>query len=121
MKKHQQRIAARNQLEGYIFSCKQAVEDAPADRLSESDKNTVRDKCNAELKWLDSNSLAEKEEFEDHMKETQRVCGPIMAKIHSGAAGAGPKAQGYGQQLMHLVPPLKKLIKLIAIKYYKIL
>lgn len=84
--KHQQRIQARNQLESYIFGCKQAVEDAPADKLTESDKNAVKDKCAAELKWLDSNTLAEKEEFEDHLKEAQKVCGPIMSKMHGGGA-----------------------------------
>jgi heat shock protein 1/8 len=96
--KHQQRIQARNQLESYVFGCKQAVEDAPADRLSESDKTAVKDKCAAELKWLDSNTLAEKEEFEDHLKELQRVCGPIMSKIHSGDAAAAGGAKTCGQQ-----------------------
>jgi heat shock 70kDa protein 1/2/6/8 len=97
--KHQQRIQARNSLESYIFGCKQAVEDAPADKVTEDDKKTVRDKCASELSWLDSNSLAEKEEFEDHLKDVQRVCGPIMAKMHGGNAGAkGNPTFGQGQQ-----------------------
>nr|ADL27420.1 heat shock protein 70 [Chironomus riparius] len=94
--KHQQRIQARNQLESYIFGCKQAVEDAPAGKLSEDDKKVVRDKCTSELSWLDSNTLAEKEEFEDHLKDVQRVCGPIMAKMHGGAGAQ--KAGGCGAQ-----------------------
>ena len=92
--KQQQRIVARNQLESYIFGCKQAVEEASADKLSESEKNVVQEKCKSELAWLDSNTLAEKEEFEDHLKEAQRVCGPIMAKMHAGASkGAGQQTQ----------------------------
>lgn len=92
--KHQQRIQARNQLETYIFGCKQAVEDAAADKLTEEDKKIVRDKCTSELAWLDSNTLAEKEEFEEHLKETQKVCSPIMTKMYSGATkGCAGNAQ----------------------------
>ncbi|CRK88905.1 CLUMA_CG002650, isoform A [Clunio marinus] len=36
--KQQKRIQSRNQLEAYIFGCKQAVEDAPAGKLTEDDK-----------------------------------------------------------------------------------
>ncbi|CAG9807767.1 unnamed protein product [Chironomus riparius] len=81
--KQQKRIQARNQLESYIFGCKQAVEDAAAGKLTDNDKKAVRDKCTTELSWLDGNTLAEKEEFDDHLKDTQKVCSPIMAKIHS--------------------------------------
>jgi heat shock 70kDa protein 1/2/6/8 len=94
--KQQKRIQSRNQFEAYIFGCKQAVEDAPAGKLTDADKKTVIDKCESELKWLDTNTLAEKEEFEDHMKETQRVCSPIMSKLHGSSGptgpGCGPKA-----------------------------
>ena len=104
--KQQKRIQARNQLEAYIFGCKQAIEDAPADKLTEDDKKTVRDKCSTELAWLDSNTTAEKDEFEDHLKDVQRTCGPIMSKLHGGAGGAGGGfgpgagggARGAGQQ-----------------------
>lgn len=93
--KQRQRVLARNTLEGYIFSCKQAVEDAPVGKLTESDKETVKNKCAEEMKWLDSNTLAEKDEFEDHLKDLQRVCGPIMAKMHGGGAEGGQSANGH--------------------------
>lgn len=92
--KQQKRIQSRNQLEGYIFGCKQAIDEAAADKLTEDDKKIVRDKCSTDLAWLDSNTLAEKEEFEDRLKEAQKICGPIMSKLHAGA-GAAPKS---GQQ-----------------------
>ncbi|CRK88906.1 CLUMA_CG002506, isoform A [Clunio marinus] len=96
--KQQKRIQSRNQLEAYIFGCKQAVEDAPAGKLTEDDKKVVRDKCLSELSWLDSNNLAEKEEFEDHLKEAQKVCSPIMAKLHGGAGGPGFTPNGGQKQ-----------------------
>ncbi|XP_029733907.2 heat shock 70 kDa protein cognate 2 [Aedes albopictus] len=86
--RQREKITARNQLESYIFNCKQAVEDAPAGKLSDADKQTVKDKCTSEMSWLDGNTLAEKDEFEHHLKECQRVCGPIMAKMHQGGSGA---------------------------------
>ncbi|XP_066149422.1 heat shock 70 kDa protein cognate 2 [Euwallacea fornicatus] len=91
--KQKERISARNQLEGYIFSAKQAVENAPSDKLSEDDKKLVQDKCSAALQWLDGNQLAEKDEFEDRLKQLQGECQPIMMKMHQGGA-AGAQGQG---------------------------
>lgn len=52
----------------------------------------MRDKCSEVLSWLDSNQLAEKDEFEDKLKQLQRDCSPIMTKLHQGgAAGGGAK------------------------------
>jgi len=78
-----ERIAARNSLENYTFTVKQAVEDpAMSGKLSEQDKESVKTKVADVISWLDSNSLAEKEEFQSKEKELHRVCSPIMAKLH---------------------------------------
>ncbi|XP_053399981.1 heat shock protein 70 B2-like [Mercenaria mercenaria] len=93
-----ERVTARNQLESYIFSAKQAANDA-GDKLPDSDKQTVISKCDEALKWLDQNSLAEKDEFEHHLKDLQQACSPIMTKLHGGGAhgssssGSGPKVE----------------------------
>ncbi|XP_023937772.1 heat shock protein 68-like [Bicyclus anynana] len=89
--KQRERVTARNHLETYIFGVKQAVDDA-GDKLSEQDKQQARSECDDALKWLDSNSLAEKEEYEHKLKELQRVCSPLMSKMH-GAANGYPGAQ----------------------------
>lgn len=83
-----QRVTARNQLENYIFSVKQAVNDA-GDKISDSDKQTVNSKCEEAIRWLDDNSLAEKDEFEHKQKELQQVCSPIMSKLHGSGSGGG--------------------------------
>lgn len=87
--RQRERVAAKNQLESYIFNVKQALDDA-GDKLSESDKSTARAQCDEALKWLDSNSLADKEEYEYKYKELQRSCGEVMKKLHGAGAGAGP-------------------------------
>ncbi|KAI4459139.1 heat shock protein 70kda [Holotrichia oblita] len=93
--KQRERIVARNQLESYIFSAKQAVEDAPVEKLSPEDKKTVQEKCSQVLAWLDGNQLAEKDEFEDKLKELQKDVAPIMMKLHQGGAqgAGGPKVE----------------------------
>lgn len=75
-----EKVAAKNKLEAYIFSLKQAVNDVKS--ISHSDRKLVEEACNKELKWLESNQTAEKEEFEFHYNELSRRCGPLMSKIH---------------------------------------
>ncbi|KAJ8919737.1 hypothetical protein NQ315_006265 [Exocentrus adspersus] len=93
--KQRQRVAARNQLEAYIFQVKQAAQEC-GDKLSSEDKSMVERECESALKWLDSNTLAEKEEYEDKQKELTRICSPIMSKLYGGggAGAAGMPGQG---------------------------
>ncbi|KAH8388399.1 hypothetical protein KR093_005552, partial [Drosophila rubida] len=100
--KHRQRIAARNQLESYVFGVKEAAEQATGDRITADDKSSVLEKCNETIKWLDGNTTADKEEFDYKLQELTKFCTPIMTKMHQqGAgsqAGAGPQASSCGQQ-----------------------
>ncbi|XP_043219641.1 major heat shock 70 kDa protein Ab-like [Amphibalanus amphitrite] len=90
-----ERVAARNQLESYVFSVRQAVNDA-GQKLDESDRRRVTELCDDAIKWLDNNSLAEKDEFEHRLKELQSACSPVMAKLHG--AGGQQGGQFGGQQ-----------------------
>lgn len=63
-------------------------------RLSQSDKKTVRNKCDTELQWLDKNNLAEKDEFEDHLRDCQDVCSPIMMKLHNQGRQSSDQSSG---------------------------
>jgi L1 cell adhesion molecule like protein len=86
--KQKQTISAKNALESYCFNMKSAVEDEKLkDKISESDKTTIMDKCNEVIRWLDANQLAEKEEFESQQKELEAVCNPIMTKLYQGGGG----------------------------------
>ena len=95
--KQRARIGARNSLEHLVFGYKQAVGDAAEGKLSSEDKEKVTSKCEEVLKWLDSNATAEKEEFEYQLQELQKVCSPVMAKLHGAAAG-GPSASQSAEQ-----------------------
>lgn len=91
--RQRKRVEARNQLESYIFQVKQAVDEC-GDKLSASEKSTVQEHCSQCLKWLDSNTLAEKDEFEEKQKKLIRFCSPFMGKLHGGATPGGQFAAG---------------------------
>ncbi|XP_021370483.1 heat shock protein 70 B2-like [Mizuhopecten yessoensis] len=100
--KQRKRVSARNQLENYIFSVKQAMESA-GDKLSSEEKSIVCKGCEDNLKWLDSNTMADREEYEYQLNEFQKLCSPIMTKLHRGSqqgnggashGGCGQEAQG---------------------------
>nr|XP_027198652.1 heat shock 70 kDa protein 1-like [Dermatophagoides pteronyssinus] len=94
--RQRERISAKNQLEAYAFQLKSTMEEeAIKSKLSEEDRKTVLNKVEETLRWLDSNQLADKEEYEHRQKELESACRPIMTKIyqqqqqqHPGAPGA---------------------------------
>ncbi len=79
-------IEARNKLENYAFSVQSATREAEG-KLSSEDREQVNAKAAEVLNWVESNQLAEKEEFEHKMEELQKTCSPIMAKLHSESNG----------------------------------
>ncbi|XP_017779117.1 PREDICTED: heat shock 70 kDa protein cognate 4 [Nicrophorus vespilloides] len=84
-------IASKNALESYCFNIKSTMEDAKIkEKISDEEKNTVLEKCNAVILWLDANQLAEKEEYDHKQKELENVCNPIIAKLYQGTGGAPP-------------------------------
>lgn len=91
-----EKISARNSLESYVFSLKQTIDQA-GDKLNDEEKSKIRSCCEETIRWLDTNGLADKEEFEHKMKEVQQICSPIMTKMHTGAAGnCGQQAGNFG-------------------------
>jgi len=108
--KQRERVSAKNALESYCFNMKQTIEDDKVkDKIPDSDRQTVLDKCSEAIKWLDANQLADKEEFEHKLKEIEGVCKPIITKLYAaggapggmpggmpGAAGGAPPRSGAG-------------------------
>uniref|UniRef100_A0A3Q3XJ86 Heat shock protein family A (Hsp70) member 2 n=1 Tax=Mola mola TaxID=94237 RepID=A0A3Q3XJ86_MOLML len=43
-------------------------------KISEEDKKMVVEKCDETISWLERNQMAEKEEYQDHQKELEKVC-----------------------------------------------
>lgn len=92
--RQREKVSARNNLESYVFSVKQAVSSVTDSKLSEADKRKVNDTCDEAIRWLDNNTLAEKEEIEYKTKEVQSQLSPIMTKLHQG--GGSPQSHSSG-------------------------
>ncbi|XP_076334226.1 heat shock 70 kDa protein cognate 4-like [Tachypleus tridentatus] len=93
--KQKSRIQAKNSLESYAFNMKSTVEDDKLkDKISEDDKKKVLDKVQDTIKWLDSNQLAEKEEFEHKQKELEGICNPIITKLYQDGGMPGGMPHG---------------------------
>ncbi|CAI7867449.1 unnamed protein product, partial [Closterium sp. NIES-54] len=96
-KKVKERVDARNSLETYVYNMKNTIGDKEkvGGKISDEDKETIEGAVKEALEWLDDNQSAEKEEYEDKLKEVEGTCNPIMTKLYqagggpSGGAGAG--------------------------------
>ena len=86
-----EKIDAKNGFENYIYQMKNSVEDKEklADKIPEEDKSTITDALTDAQDWLNANSDAEKDEFEDKLKELQAVCDPIVSKVYQASGGQG--------------------------------
>jgi len=86
-----EKIDARNQFENYIYQMKNSVEDKDklADKLEEDDKSKIKEGLSDAQDWLNANQDAEKDDFEDKLKELQVVCDPIIQKVYQASGGQG--------------------------------
>lgn len=90
-----QRIEAKNQLESYCFQIRATVEDEQLrSRIDESDRQTMLQKCNETISWLDANQLADQQEYEHKRQELERICNPIMTRLYQ--SGGMPTTSGVG-------------------------
>merc|ERR1712002_1018876 len=71
------RISAKNALESYCFNMKSTVEDDKVkDKISEDERKQITEACDNAIKWLDTNQLADKEEYEHKQKKWRRYACP---------------------------------------------
>merc|ERR1711963_500488 len=104
--KQKEKIDAKNGLESYCFNIKSTIEDSNIkDKLSESERKMISDKCNEAIVWLERNQTAEVEEFKDKQKELENTFNPIIKKLYgnsqqpgTGSCGA-QSGQGFGSQM----------------------
>merc|ERR1711933_327155 len=99
-KKVKERIDAKNGLESYLYNLKNQLEDEEkdiADKISAGDKKELQDLIDETLDWLEDNPEAEKEDYDEKMKEVENVSNPIMRNVYSqGAGGAEDDADDFG-------------------------
>lgn len=79
-----EKIDAKNSLEHYIYTMRNTIEDKEklAEKLDKEDLDTIKEALTEHQDWLTSNEDAEKDDYEEHLKELQRICDPIVAKVY---------------------------------------
>ena len=90
-KKVREKIEARNALENYVYSMKNTLNDSEkgvADKISDDDKEAIEKALEEANEWLDDNQEAEKEDFDEKLKEVQDACSPIISKVYRESGGA---------------------------------
>ncbi|KAK8703292.1 hypothetical protein V6N13_021614 [Hibiscus sabdariffa] len=89
-KKLKEKIDARNSLETYVYNMKNQISDKDklADKLESDEKEKVETAVKEALEWLDDNQNAEKEDFEEKLKEVEAVCNPIITAVYQRSGGA---------------------------------
>jgi L1 cell adhesion molecule like protein len=93
-KKNAERVEARNNLESYLYNLRNTVVDAKEVKLGDEDKKKVSVVVEDGIKWLDENSGASKEQFEEKQKECESIVNPILTSMYGNIAGES----GMGKQ-----------------------
>jgi len=98
--KQREKIDAKNGLESYCFNIKSTMEEPNLkDKIAESDKNSILQRVDETISWLDRNQTAEVDEFKDKQKELEAVCNPVIQKMYAQTGGSQPgNGQSCGRQ-----------------------
>uniref|UniRef100_A0A6N2LTB6 Uncharacterized protein n=1 Tax=Salix viminalis TaxID=40686 RepID=A0A6N2LTB6_SALVM len=85
---HKKKVESKNSLENYAYNMRNTIKDDKiSSKLGADDKKKIEDAIDEAIQWLDTNQLAEADEFDDKMKELESLCNPIIAKMYQGAGG----------------------------------
>ncbi len=92
----EQRISAKNSLDSYIHSLKTQIEDPDklAKKLSDDEKQTVKDAVKEAKDWLDANAEASKEDYDEQRKKLETTCNPIISKAYGGSVPNDAQPEG---------------------------
>ena len=77
------KIEARNDLENYLYSFKNSINES--EKLDEDTKKEGLEMLDKELNWLDENDDADTEEYKNKKNECEEMMKPIVAKMYEGA------------------------------------
>lgn len=90
-KKTKERLDAKHNMDNYIESMQKSVDDPEkwGSKLPDEDRRSIKDALSDARDWYNANSeSAEKDEYDDKLKEIQGVIDPIVKKLY-GKTGGG--------------------------------
>jgi molecular chaperone DnaK (HSP70) len=85
------KVAARNELEGYLYGLKNQVADKEklGAKLSEEDAETINEALEEKIEWLEENQEADAEEYKEQKKAVEEIVQPIVGALYEGGEGGG--------------------------------
>ncbi|XP_075485037.1 luminal-binding protein 5-like isoform X2 [Primulina tabacum] len=88
-RKVKERIDARNGLESYLYNMRNQMDDKDklADKLDPDEKEKIEAVTKEALRWMDDSQDAEKEDYDEKLKEVESVCNPIITAIYQRSGG----------------------------------
>ncbi|KAJ9681903.1 hypothetical protein PVL29_018002 [Vitis rotundifolia] len=91
-----ERIDAKNKLEIYLYSMRATINDRDklADKIDSEDKEKVEAALKEALDWLDDNQNADKDEYNEKLREVEAVCNPVIKQVYEKSGGASSSSDG---------------------------
>merc|ERR1719197_2209929 len=88
-KRMRETVEARNQLEGTAFSLLSQIDDDEklGGKLSEEDKDTIREAAEEATSWVSDNPDAELEDYKEKLQELNEIVQPIVSELYEGDEG----------------------------------
>lgn len=81
-----EKIDAKNKLETYVYNMKSSLEKL-AEKIGEEDKEKMEEVLKEALEWLEENVNAEKDDYEEKLKEVESVCNPVIKSVYEKTKG----------------------------------
>ena len=82
------RIEAKNAFEQYCYNVRNTLmEERVKEKLGVEDRANAEEKLKHGLDWIDRNTLASREEFEEKQEELEAFIAPLFMKLYEGGGG----------------------------------
>jgi L1 cell adhesion molecule like protein len=93
--KWKESLESKNKLENYVYSIKSTLGDSKlSEKLESEDKELMENLVNETLQWLEGNTSATKEDYDEKYKEVETICGPKLSKLYQGMGEMGGMSGG---------------------------
>ncbi|KAF3680985.1 luminal-binding protein 5 [Capsicum chacoense] len=87
-RKVREKVDARNKLETYVYNIKNTINDKLVEKIDPDDKEKIEKALKEATEWLDDNQNAEKEDYDDKMKDLEDVCNPVIRQVYEKSGGS---------------------------------
>ncbi|CAN4111082.1 unnamed protein product [Withania somnifera] len=100
-RKVREKVDARNKFETYVYNMKNTINDKLAEKIDSDNKKKIERALKEATEWLDDNENAEKDDYDEKMKDLEDVCNPVIShayeKSDENSANSGADDESYDE------------------------